>query len=107
MVITKKGLLESNVIAGTTLLNVYINVASRGDTQYVQKTSITLILGYVWTALISGYADNGWVFYLEEACIVFSKQHNRDVVSYNAMNSGYMRNNKGFSALKSLSSRYV
>ena len=52
-----------------------------------------------WTALISGYVDNGWVFDPEEAFIVFSKQHNQDVVSYNAMTSGYMQNNKGFSVV--------
>ena len=48
---------------------------------------------------MSGYIDNGWVFDLEEAFTVFSKQHNRDVVSYNTMTSGHVRNNKGFSAL--------
>ena len=37
-------------------------------------------------------------FDLEEAFTVFSKQHNRHMVSYNAMTSRYVRNNKGFSA---------
>ena len=40
VVITKKGLLASNVIARTTLLNMYMNVAFSWGTQYVQKTSI-------------------------------------------------------------------
>ena len=44
---------------------------------------------------------------LEEAFTVFSKQHNRDVVSYNTRIFGYLQNNKGFLALKSLSSRCV
>ena len=44
---------------------------------------------------------------LEEAFTVFSKQHNRDVVSYNTRIFGYLQNNKGFLALKFLSSRCV
>ena len=69
---------------------------SRGGTQYVQKTSVKEYI-VSWTALIS--LTMGGFFYLEEAFTVFSKQNNQDVVSYNAMTSGYMQNNKGFSVV--------
>ena len=93
----------NNVIAGTTLLNMCMNVA------FSWRHSIWLWLQNIisWTTLNSGSADNGWVYGLEEAFTPFSKQHNRDVVSYNTMPSRYVRNNKGFSALHSHDVWYV
>ena len=75
VVITNKGLLESNVIVGTALLCGFLVEALN----MLKRLPLQNIVS--WTALISGHVDNGWVFYLEEACIVFSKQHNRDLVS--------------------------
>ena len=47
------------------------------------------------------------IFYLEETFTIFSKQHNQDVVTYNAIIFGYVQNNKGFSALHNHDVWYV
>eukprot|EP01018_Ginkgo_biloba_P013140 Gb_38248 [translate_table: standard] len=52
---------------------------------------------FVANALIDMYAKCGSI---ENACNVFDKMHQRDVVSWNAMIAGYVQNGQGVEALK-------
>eukprot|EP01018_Ginkgo_biloba_P034609 Gb_05162 [translate_table: standard] len=125
-VITRSGL-QSNVILGSSLIDMYAKCASIENAHNVfdkmsQRDVVswnTMITAYAqngrvddalelfekmpervvtsWNAMIAGYAQNGRV---EEAMELFQKIPERDIVSWNAMIAGYAQNGHGEDTLK-------
>ncbi|ERN09103.1 hypothetical protein AMTR_s00014p00090010 [Amborella trichopoda] len=92
--IVKKGFVL-DVTVSNSLINMYSKCACMDDAERVFE-AITQRDVYSWTAMVSGYAQNGKT---EAAMKLFNEMPQRNVVSWNAMIGGYQQEGDNISAL--------